>query len=56
MIIVIPMAGLSSRDLNKVVTMNQNTCFSLWDKSVFYYAIHSFKAYFNKEKISICMP
>ena len=50
MIIVIPMAGLSSR-FKQSGYNEPKYMLSLWDKSVFYYAIHSFKAYFNKEKI-----
>ncbi|MDD7297723.1 MAG: capsular biosynthesis protein, partial [Helicobacter bilis] len=50
MIIVIPMAGLSSR-FKQSGYNEPKYMLSLLDKSVFYHAIHSFKAYFNKEKI-----
>lgn len=50
MIIVIPMAGLSSRF--KLGGYNApKYMLSLWNQSVFYYAVYSFKMHFNKEKI-----
>lgn len=50
MLIVIPMAGLSQRFIQSGYKQPKYML-SLWEQSVFYYAVNSFKNYFNTHKI-----